>query len=71
MQNPDAKIVYMDSFAPTDLRLAAMLDPYIDVYVKKHVFRDRARYLEPTKGDTNLVDYYGKLYGLNHKRSLT
>lgn len=66
MQNPDAKIVYMDSFAPTDLRLAAMLDPYIDVYVKKHVFRDRARYLEPTKGDTNLVDYYGKLYGLNH-----
>ena len=64
--NPSAKIVFLDSFAPTDLRLATMLDPHIDLYVKKHVFKDRTRYGQPTHGDTNLVDYYGKLYGLDY-----
>lgn len=64
--NPSAKIVFLDSFAPTDLRLAAMLDPHIDLYVKKHVLKDRTRYGQPTRGDTNLVDYYGKLYGLDY-----
>jgi len=64
--NPSAKIVFLDSFAPTDLRLASMLDPYVDVYVKKHVFKDRTRYGQATRGDTNLVDYYGTLYGHDH-----
>jgi hypothetical protein len=41
-----------------------MLDAHVDLYVKKHVFRDRARYGQTTRGDTNLVDYYSQLYGL-------
>lgn len=65
-RNPSARIVFLDSFAPTDLRLAEMLDPHIDLYVKKHVFKDRARYGQPTRGDTNLVDYYGRRYGLDY-----
>lgn len=63
---PSAKVVFLDSFAPTDLRLASMLDPHVDLYVKKHVFRDRSRYGQATRGDTNLVDYYGALYGFEH-----
>jgi hypothetical protein len=60
---PSAKIVFLDWYAPTDLRLASMLDPHIDLYVKKHVFRDRSRYGQETRGDTNLVEYYSALYG--------
>lgn len=63
---PLAKFVFLDSYAPVDLRLAESLDRYVDVYVKKHVFRDRASYGKETFGDTNLVEYYGKLYGLSY-----
>lgn len=65
--NPHARVVYLDWFAPTDLRLAQALHPYVDLYVKKHVFRDRSQYERATYGDTNLMDYYGKLYGLEHE----
>jgi Glycosyl transferases group 1 len=63
-RHPAAKVVFLDWYAPTDLRLAAMLDAHVDLYVKKHVFRDRTRYGQSTFGDTNLVDYYSRLYGL-------
>jgi hypothetical protein len=66
-QNPKARIVYFDWFAPTDLRLAETLHGQVDVYVKKHVFRDRSRYGEATLGDTNLMDFYGQLYDLPHE----
>lgn len=65
--NPDARLVYLDWFAPTDLRLAHALHGHVDMYVKKHVFRDRARYADATFGDTNLMDFYGRLYGLRHE----
>ena len=65
-QNPDAKIVYLDSFAPTDLRLADMLDGEVDLYIKKHLLCDLKSYQVTNFGDTNLMDYYGKLYGLEH-----
>lgn len=68
IRNPNAKIVFLDSFAPTDLRLAKMLDPSIDLYVKKHVFRDRSRHLEPTFGDTNLVDHFSQRFGIRHSK---
>lgn len=63
-RNPDAKIVFLDPFAPTDLRYASALDPVVDLYVKKHVLRDRAAYQMPTEGDTNLSHWYGRHYGL-------
>lgn len=61
---PAARVVFFDSFAPTDLRLAAALDATVSLYVKKHVLRDRSRYSVPTRGDTNLTDFYGRLYGI-------
>jgi hypothetical protein len=56
------RIVFMDSYAPTDLRFAEVLTDRIDLYVKKHVLRDRRQYGRTTYGDTNLTDYYCRLY---------
>jgi hypothetical protein len=62
-ENPGATFAYLDWFAPTDLRNAARIGPLVDVYVKKHVLRDRAAYGQPTLGDTNLTDYYLRRMG--------
>jgi len=63
-RSPNAKVVFFDSYAPLDLRFAETLNPLVDTYVKKHVFKDRSRYSVATQGDTNLVDYYERLYEL-------
>ncbi len=65
--SPGARIVYLDWFAPTDLRYAELLGPHIDLYVKKHVLRDRSHYGLETFGDTTLMDYYGRRAGLDHE----
>lgn len=62
--NPQARLVFLDWFAPTDLRLMDALEPHIHAYVKKHIFRDRSQYDLPTYGDTNLVEFYSRRYGL-------
>lgn len=62
--NPEAKISFLDSFANNDLRLAKYVDPYISFYVKKSLFKDREHYFSPYRGDTNLTEYYGELFGL-------
>ncbi|HZX32172.1 MAG TPA: glycosyltransferase [Rhodocyclaceae bacterium] len=62
--NRQGRIVFLDAGAPLDLRLAEAVSPWVDRYVKKHVFRDREHYLRPTRGDTNLVEYFNRLYGL-------
>lgn len=67
-RNPDAKIVYLDWFAPIDLRLADFLNDKIDLYVKKQIYTDTARYNEPTYGATNLEDFYGRLYGIEFQQ---
>ena len=61
-----ARVVFFDSFAPTDLRLGHIVEPYIELYVKKHVLRDRSLYGRPTLGETNLMDHFGRRYGLDH-----
>lgn len=63
-RNPRARIVFLDAGAPLDLRLAGAVAPWVDRYVKKHVFRERGRYLSGTRGDTNLIEYFNALYGL-------
>jgi hypothetical protein len=52
---PDAKIIYLDWYAPLHIPHPQML-PLVDLYVKKQVLADRARY---TQGlwDTNLIEY--------------
>ena len=62
-QHPGARLVFLDPCAPTDLRFASAIGAQVDVYVKKHVLRDRGAYLRPTRGDTNLAEWYGDRYG--------
>lgn len=61
---PDAQIAYLDWFAPTDLRYAECLDKYISAYLKKQVLIDFSQYNRPTRGDTNLNDYYANRFNL-------
>jgi hypothetical protein len=61
---PEAAIAYLDWFAPTDLRYAAVLDPYISVYVKKQVLANFSAYGKATIGDTVLTDFYARRFGL-------
>jgi hypothetical protein len=65
-ENPAAAISYFDWFAPTDIRLAERVEPFVDHYVKKSLMRDRAAYLRPPLGHTNLSDYYGTTYGTDN-----
>ncbi|MET0382296.1 MAG: hypothetical protein ABW032_02635 [Burkholderiaceae bacterium] len=62
-ENPRATLVFLDPCAPADLRFAASIGSDVDFYVKKHVLRDRGAYARPTRGDTNLSDWYGAHYG--------
>ncbi|MCZ6834528.1 MAG: glycosyltransferase [Planctomycetota bacterium] len=52
---PEAKIVFLDWYAPIHLP-QPWLFPLVDVYVKKHVVRDRDRYVQGFH-DTNLIEY--------------
>lgn len=63
--HPGATLIYLDWFAPLDLRLAEFLNDRVKFYIKKQVFRDYSRCSAPTIGPTNLVDYYAKQYELN------
>ncbi len=66
---PEAKIIFFDWFAASDLRLASAVEPFIDKYVKKTIFSDVENYRVSYFGDTNLMDYYGKLYQCKHERN--
>lgn len=62
---PSAKLIYLDWFAPLDLRYAEALEPHILFYVKKQIFSDFNQYGEPTLGDTNLSDYYSQRFHIS------
>lgn len=64
--NPGARLVYLDWFAPTDLRLAGALGPLVDAYMSKNLLRDRMAYGAPTFGDTTLMAHYGHVHNLAH-----
>lgn len=66
-RNPGARLVYLDWFAPTDLRLAHRVGPRVDIYLSKHVLRDRDRYDAPVFGDTTLMEHFGRRFGLDHQ----
>ncbi|MFN3576006.1 MAG: glycosyltransferase [Tabrizicola sp.] len=62
--HPGARLACLDWFAPTDLRNASRMDGAVDLYIKKHVLRDRSAYGRPTLGDTNLSDHYARRLNL-------
>lgn len=61
---PNARIAFMDWYAPLHIRPAIHVDPYIDIYIKKQTYADFANYSRPTLGDTNLNDYYAQRHDL-------
>jgi len=61
----DAHIAYLDWFAPTDLRYAESLNKHISAYLKKQVLADFNQYNQPTRGDTNLNNYYANRFDLD------
>lgn len=61
---PGARIALLDWFAPLHIRYATAAVPYIDVYIKKQIFRNFDHFLLPTVGDTNLNDFYAKRHQL-------
>lgn len=63
--NPQAVIAFIDSYAANDLRLGQAVEPYVDWYLKKSLFKDRTLYSRDFRGDTNLTEYYGDLYGID------
>lgn len=67
-RNSDARIVYLDWFAPLDLRMAEKVNQHVDLYVKRQAFSSPHSYHASTMGDTNLVDYYSRLYGLQDQQ---
>ena len=62
-----ARTAYLDSSANADIRLAAPFAD-VDLYFKKSLFRDRAEHLQPTRGHTNLSEYYGDLLGIAQEK---
>lgn len=64
-RNPRTRIIFLDSYAHNDLRLALYVDPYIDLYYKKSLYRDNNEYFIPRKGDTKITEYYGTLYNID------
>lgn len=59
-----ARVIFLDSFAHVDLRFGKALEPLVDLYLRKALFRDRSAFLTPRLGDTNLTEYYMTLYGI-------
>lgn len=59
---PDVRISYFDWFAPTDIRFADRVEPWVSAYVKKSLLSDDA-YRTPTESHTNLTEYYGERLG--------
>jgi hypothetical protein len=66
---PDAKLVYLDWFAPADLRYAEILNENVTAYIKKQRLSDLNDYNQPTIGHTNLTDYYNKRFALEAPQS--
>jgi len=61
---PNAKIAFMDWYAPLHIRPSEVVNDYIDIYIKKQTYRNFSDYAKPTIGDTNLSDYYAKRHDL-------
>ncbi len=61
---PNAKIAFMDWFAPLHIRPSEIANEFIDYYIVKQTYRDFDQYTVPTIGDTNLSHYYAERHNL-------
>jgi hypothetical protein len=59
-----AKIVYVDTFDQVSSPFLSIL-PYVDLYTKKQLIRDRSFYLKPTRAGCPVADYYEREHGVD------
>ncbi len=60
---PSARLSFFDWAAPSDLRFAHAVDPWVTSYVKKGLLRDGNQHLQVT-GHTLLSDYYSARFSV-------
>ena len=70
VNNGVESIGFIDSFAHNDVRLSKIFGDNIKYYFKKSLFKEYNNYRFETLGDTNLTDYYSKLYGIDDKKTM-
>jgi hypothetical protein len=58
----NTRILYFDGDDDLCIQWPAIL-PYVDLYVKKHIFRDKNSYLQRFVGKSNLHDYVSDKFG--------
>ena len=58
------RLVYFDGDDDLCVQWPEIL-PYVDLYVKKHMFRDRNQYLKSFVGKCNLTDFIHRRYGFS------
>jgi Glycosyl transferases group 1 len=56
------RIIYFDGDDDLGVQWPEILS-YVDLYIKKHIFRDKSNYLKPFIGKSNLHDYVHHKYG--------
>jgi hypothetical protein len=56
------KLIYFDGDDDLCVQWPEIL-PFVDLYVKKHSFREKARYLQQYVGKSNLTDYVHREFG--------
>ncbi len=61
-KKPGTKLAYFDGGDDLCIHWTAVLE-YVDLYVKRHAFRDRSLYLKDHVGSTNLTDYVFRTHG--------
>jgi len=62
--SPRARMVYFDGDDDLCVQWPQLL-PLLDLYVKKHRFRDRSEYRRKRIGKTNLTDYVARHFGVS------
>ena len=58
------KVIYFDGDDDLCIQWPEIL-PFVDLYVKKHAFKDRTCYLQPYIGKSNLTDYVHRQFGFS------
>jgi Glycosyl transferases group 1 len=58
------RVIYFDGDDDLCVQWPNIL-PYVDLYIKKHAFRDRAQYLRRYVGKTNLTDFVHRQFGFS------
>jgi len=66
---PRAKLVYFDGDDDLCIQWPELL-PLVDLYVKKHAFRDRSKYLQGYVGKSNLTDYVARTFGTSFETDI-